>query len=58
MGDVTSLWEQSLTQTHANQPRNFASGRIFDFNWTTDGKQLLLTRGDVTGDVVLLSNLH
>ena len=35
-----------------------ANSRIFDFNWTDDGKQLLLSRGEVTSDVVLLSNLR
>jgi hypothetical protein len=31
---------------------------IFDFNWTADGKQLLLSRGEITSDVVLLTNLR
>jgi hypothetical protein len=32
--------------------------RILDFNWSADHKSLLLTRGDVTSDVVVLSNLR
>jgi hypothetical protein len=35
----------------------FSSGRIFDFDWSSDGKQLLLMRGDKISDVVLLSLL-
>jgi Tol biopolymer transport system component len=57
-GDVTNLWEQPLTKTRARQITSFTSGRIFDFDWTADGKQLLLARGEVIGDVVLLSNLR
>lgn len=57
-GDVTNLWEQPFTKASAEQITRFDSGRIFDFNWTADGKQLLLARGEVAGDVVLVSNLH
>lgn len=55
-GDVTNIWEQLLTGGSPRQITTFTSGRIFDFNWTTDGKQLLLSRGEITSDVVLLSN--
>jgi Tol biopolymer transport system component len=57
-GDVTNIWEQPLAGGPPKQITKFTSGRIFDFNWTADGKQLLLSRGEVTSDVVLLSNLH
>ena len=36
----------------------FTSGKIFDFDWSTDGKELLLARGDTSSDVVLLGNLR
>ncbi len=55
---ATNLWEQSLLGGKPKQLTRFASGEIFDFNWTADGKQLLLTRGEVSSDVVLLSNIH
>ncbi|HXP43123.1 MAG TPA: hypothetical protein VN833_22920 [Candidatus Acidoferrales bacterium] len=42
----------------ATQVTKSTVGRIFDFNWTYDGQQLLLSRGEVTSDVVLLSNLR
>jgi len=41
-----------------DQLTKFTSGQIFGFNWTADEKQLLLSRGEVTSDVVLLGNLH
>ncbi len=36
----------------------FTSGRIFDFDWSADGKQLLLARGETNSDIVLLSHLR
>lgn len=55
---ATNLWEQPVTGGPPHQLTKFTSGRIFDFNWSTDGKQLLLARGEDTSDVVLLSNLR
>ena len=55
---TTNLWEQPLAGSEPRQVTNFTSGRIFDFNWSLDGKRLLLTRGSVSSDVVLLSNLR
>jgi eukaryotic-like serine/threonine-protein kinase len=57
-GDVTNIWEQPLAGGSPKQITNFTSGRIFDFNWSQDGKQLLLSRGEISSDVVLLSNLR
>jgi Tol biopolymer transport system component len=57
-GDVTNLWAQPLAGGPPRQVTKSTVGRIFDFNWTYDGKQLLLSRGEVTSDVVLLSNLR
>ena len=57
-GDVTNIWEQPLTGGSPKQITNFTSGRIFDFNWSEDGKLLLTSRGEITSDVVLLSNLR
>ena len=57
-GDVTNIWDQPLSGGPPHQVTKFTAGRIFDFNWTADGKQLLLSRGEVSSDVVLLSNLR
>lgn len=57
-GDVTNIWEQPLAGGSPKQITNFASGRIFDFNWSQDGKLLLTSRGEITSDVVLLSNFR
>ena len=55
---ATNLWEQPLAGGPPHQLTKFTAGKIFDFNWSTDGRQLLLSRGEVTSDVVLLSNLR
>jgi Tol biopolymer transport system component len=54
----SNIWEQPLQGGPPRQLTTFSSGRIFDFNWSRDGKRLLLARGEVSSDVVLLSHLH
>ena len=43
---VTNIWEQPLNGGPPRQLTNFPSGRIFDFNfnWSRDGKRLLMAR--------------
>jgi len=55
---ASNIWEQSLDGSQPRQLTRFNSGRIFDFSWSPDGKRLLLCRGEVSSDVVLLSNLR
>jgi hypothetical protein len=57
-GDVTNVWQQLLAEGSPKQITNFTSGRIFDFNWSQDGKLLFFSRGEISSDVVLLSNLR
>src|SRR5690349_4476821 len=53
-----NVWEQPLAGGSLRQVTDFSSGLIFDFAWSRDGSQLLLARGNVTSDVVLISNLR
>jgi Tol biopolymer transport system component len=53
---ATNVWEQRLTGGEPRPFTSFSSGRIFDFSWTHDGRQLLLAKGELTSDVVLISN--
>jgi len=53
-----NIWEQPVAGGPAKQLTNFTSDRIFNFDWSRDGRQLLLARGEVTNDVVLLSRLE
>jgi DNA-binding winged helix-turn-helix (wHTH) protein len=55
---ATNLWEQPMAGGEPQQFTKFNSGRVFDFDWSTEGKQLLLARGETSSDVVLLSHLR
>jgi Tol biopolymer transport system component/predicted Ser/Thr protein kinase len=55
---ATNVWEQPLTGGDPRQITKFASGRIFDFAWSRDGKQLLLSKGIENNDVILISNFR
>jgi DNA-binding winged helix-turn-helix (wHTH) protein/Tol biopolymer transport system component len=55
---ASNVWEQRLDGSKARQLTTFAYGRIFDFQWSVDGKRLLLSRGEVSSDAVQLSNLR
>jgi Tol biopolymer transport system component len=55
---ATNIWEQPLAGGEPNQLTKFTSGLIFDFNWSSDHTKLLLTRGSISTDVILMSNLR
>jgi Tol biopolymer transport system component/DNA-binding winged helix-turn-helix (wHTH) protein len=53
---ASNIWEQSLSALKPKQLTHFNSGEIFDFSWTADREQILMTRGQSKRDVVLLSH--
>jgi len=53
-----NVWEQPLDGRQPRQITKLSRGKIFDFNWTADGRKLALSRGQVSSDVVVLSRLH
>ena len=55
---ATNVWEQPLAGGVPKQLTKFTSGEIADFNWSSDYKRLLLTRGTVSSEVVLLSRFR
>ena len=55
---ATNVWEQPLAGGAPHPVTDFTSGRIFDFGWSRDGKELLLAKGEETSDVVLISNFR
>jgi serine/threonine protein kinase len=55
---AANIWEQPLAGGVPRQVTTFTSGRIFDFAWSRDAKQLFLAKGEETSDVVLISNFH
>lgn len=55
---VSNIWQQSLTGGPPKQVTHFDSDEIFDFEWSRDGRQLALTRGSESSDVILMSNFR
>jgi serine/threonine protein kinase/Tol biopolymer transport system component len=55
---VSNIWRQKLPGGPPKKITNFESGQIFDFEWSRDGKQLALTRGRESSDVILISNFR
>ena len=55
---VGNLWEQPLKGGPAKQLTHFTSNQISDFAWSLDGKQLVLSRGKLNSNVVLISNFQ
>jgi hypothetical protein len=55
---VGNIWEQSLTGGPARQVTHFKSELIRDFDWSHDGKQLVVARGHLNSNVVLISNFR
>ena len=56
-GGVSNIWRQSLDGGAATPLTDFTAETIFRYDWSRDGKQLALARGNVTSDVVLISNV-
>lgn len=54
-GGVSNLWAQPLSGGQRRQLTTFTSDRIFWFDISHDGKQVALSRGSQTSDVVLIS---
>ena len=53
-----NVWEQPLAGGDPHPVTKFASGLIFSFAWSRDGKQLLLSKGSDNSDVILISNFR
>jgi Tol biopolymer transport system component len=53
---VANIWTQPLTGGAPTKITDFKSDQIFDFAWSRDGKQLAVSRGKTTRDVVLLTD--
>ncbi len=56
-GAAVNLWSQSLSGGPPRQITNFPDA-IVAYDWSSDGKQLALTRSTQSRDVVLISHFH
>jgi DNA-binding winged helix-turn-helix (wHTH) protein/Tol biopolymer transport system component len=52
---AANLWAQPVSGGRLRQLTRFTSGQIFDFNWSNDGTRLLISRGEVATDAVLMT---
>jgi len=55
---VSNIWSQPMDGGAPKQLTNFKADQMFWFDWSRNGKQLAVSRGTVTSDVVLISNFR
>ncbi|MEK6335859.1 MAG: protein kinase [Acidobacteriota bacterium] len=55
---ISNIWIQPLDGSPPRQFTDFKSDEIFWFDWSPDGRQLGVSRGAVTSDVVLIKDLE
>jgi len=55
---ATNIWEQPLDGGPPLQLTRFSDEDIFAFGWSSDGKQLALSRGRRKSDVVMMTNFR
>ncbi|HWS90297.1 MAG TPA: winged helix-turn-helix domain-containing protein [Pyrinomonadaceae bacterium] len=55
---VGNIWLQPLAGGPPKRLTDFQSDRIFRFDWSRDGRQLVCSRGAETNDVVLIDGLR
>ena len=57
-GGVSNIWSFPLDDTPPKQLTNFKTEEIYNFDWSADGKQLVLARGPITSDVFLIRDFR
>jgi serine/threonine protein kinase len=55
---VSNIWLQPINGGTPKQLTTFKADRIFSFDWSRDGKQVIVARGMVASDVVLIGNFR
>jgi Tol biopolymer transport system component/DNA-binding winged helix-turn-helix (wHTH) protein len=55
---ISDLWQQSLSGGEPKQLTNFQSGAIWRFDYSRDGKRIVLSRGSTFVDAVLIKNFR
>ena len=53
-GGVTNIWNLPLAEGEPRQVTNFKTETIHELAWSADGKQLVMSKGTTTSDVVML----
>ena len=57
-GGSSNVWSRPIDGGPPKQLTDFMSDRLFSLAWSVDGKQLVVSRGVVAEDVVLISNFR
>ena len=57
-GGVSNIWRQPLDGGEAKPVTDFKTETVFRYDWSRDGKKLLMARGTVTSDVVLIRDFR
>ena len=57
-GGVTNVWSYPVEAGEPRQITDFKTENIFDFDWSADGKTLVLARGTTNNDIVLIRNFR
>jgi len=55
---VGNLWSLSLAGGVPHPITHFTTGQIFAFDWSVDGKEILVSRGEIQTDVVLITDFR
>lgn len=53
-GGVLNLWRQPVDGSEPTPITEFTSGRILNFAWSADGKEILIARGNTNNDLLLV----
>ena len=53
-GNISNIWAQPIKGGQPQKVTNFNSGRIFAFDLSGDGQTIVVARGSLTSDVVLI----
>ncbi len=53
---VSNIWTMPVTGGKPKQITDFKTGSIFSFDWTRDGRKLVIARGESSSDIVLLTD--
>jgi Tol biopolymer transport system component len=56
-GGISNIWSQPPDGGPARQLTHFDSGRIVRYRWSPDGRSLVIARGTINNDVVLIRNI-
>jgi Tol biopolymer transport system component len=54
---VSNIWSQPLTGGAPRRLSDFSTDRIFSYDWSSDEKQVLYSRGSIRNDIVLFQDL-